>query len=228
MNILITGFEPFGRWQHNPSGEVAQHFHGATLGEVHITGQLLPVSFQRATAPLIAAIDTACPDVVLSLGLGAPGGVRVERVAVNRCTAPPGGDNDGYDPQGAPILPAGPTTYNATLPVAHIVDRLATLGFSVAPSDSAGEYLCNFVMYTALHHIRAHGLPMRAGFLHGPPLPADPGESEEGQGMSLAQWITCIETVLEVLGQTARSTEPGRAVEGPDQAVRASGGRLLE
>ncbi|MGH2478531.1 MAG: pyroglutamyl-peptidase I, partial [Ktedonobacteraceae bacterium] len=128
MNILITGFEPFGRWQRNPSGETAQHFHGTTLGGIYITSLLLPVSFQHATAPLLAAIEEVRPDVVLNLGLGTPGGVRVERVAVNRCTAPKGGDNDGYDPQGAPILPAGPATYSSTLPVARIVDRLATLG----------------------------------------------------------------------------------------------------
>ena len=202
MNILITGFEPFGRWQRNPSGETAQHFHGTTLGEIQITSLLLPVSFQHATVPLLAAIDAVRPDVVLNLGLGASGGVRVERVAVNRCTAPQGGDNDGYDPQGAPILPAGSATYSSTLPIARIVDRLATLGFSVVPSDSAGEYLCNFVMYTTLHHIRTHNLPMRAGFMHGPPLSTDTGEGEQEKGMSLAQWIAWTEAVIEVLGET--------------------------
>ncbi|MGH2479479.1 MAG: pyroglutamyl-peptidase I, partial [Ktedonobacteraceae bacterium] len=152
MNILITCFEPFGRWQHNPSGETAQHLHGTTLGQAHITSQLLPVSFQHAAAPLLAALEAVRPDVVLSLGLGAPGGFRVERVAVNRCEAPKGGDNAGYDPQGAPILLTGPALYQATLPVERIVARLSTLGFSVTPSDSAGTYLCNFVMYTAQHY----------------------------------------------------------------------------
>lgn len=203
MHILLTGFEPFGRWQRNPSGETALHFHSATIGKIRITSQLLPVAFQRATAPLIAAIEAARPDVVLSLGLGAPTGIRVERVAVNRCTAPPGGDNDGYDPQGAPILPIGPGTYAATLPVAHLVDRLVTLGFSVVPSDSAGEYLCNFAMYTALHHVHMHKLPIRAGFIHGPPLPLDRGEDGEEQGMSLDRWIAFTGAVIEVLGETA-------------------------
>lgn len=203
MNILITGFEPFGRWQRNPSGETALHFHGRTLGGVQITSQLLPVSFQKAATPLIAALETVRPDVVLSLGLGSPGGVRVERIAVNRCKAPAGGDNDGYDPQGAPILPAGPATYNSMLPVERLVDRLASLGFSVAPSDSAGEYLCNFVMYTTLHYITTHKLPMQSGFIHGSPLPADLKEGEEGKGMSLAQWIACTEAMIEVLSETA-------------------------
>ncbi|HEU5383767.1 MAG TPA: hypothetical protein VFV38_50860 [Ktedonobacteraceae bacterium] len=204
MNILLTGFEPFGRWQHNPSGETALHFHGATLGEVQITSLLLPVSFQNAAPPLIAALEAVRPDAVLNLGLGTPVGVRVERVAVNRCQAPPGGDNDGYDPQGAPILPAGPATYTSTLPVGRIVDRLAMLGFSVALSDSAGEYLCNFIMYTTLHYISTHRLPTQAGFIHGSPLHTDMGESGEEKGMSLAQWIAFTETTIEVLGEAAK------------------------
>lgn len=203
MKVLITGFEPFGRWQHNPSGETALHFHSTTLGEVRITSQLLPVSFQHAAAPLLAALEAVRPDVVLNLGLGAPVGFRVERVAVNRCTAPPGGDNDGYDPHGAPVLPAGPATYRATLPVERIVEQLARLGFSVTSSDSAGEYLCNFVMYTTLHYIETHKLPTRAGFIHGSPLPTDMGTGEQGIGMSLAQWIAFTKATIEFLGEAA-------------------------
>ena len=202
MKLLLTGFEPFGRFQRNPSGETAHHLHGMMLGGVQVTSQLLPVSFRRASAPLITALETVRPDMVLSLGLGAPGGIRVERLAVNRCTAPPGGDNDGDDPQGAPILPAGPATYEATLPVARIVDHLTTLGFRVVPSDSAGEYLCNFVMYTTLHHVCMHRFPTRVGFLHGPALSAEMEEGEEEQGMSLDQWIAWTQAVIAVVSET--------------------------
>jgi pyroglutamyl-peptidase len=87
MKVLVTGFEPFGPWQRNPSGEVARHLDGATIVDAEITGLVLPVSFERAAAPLIAAIDELHPDVVLNLGQGEPVGVRVERIAVNRCIA---------------------------------------------------------------------------------------------------------------------------------------------
>jgi pyrrolidone-carboxylate peptidase len=56
MKVLVTGFERYGPWQRNPSGETAHHLDGATIVDVEITGLVLPVSFQRATAPLIAAI----------------------------------------------------------------------------------------------------------------------------------------------------------------------------
>src|SRR5947208_13273272 len=84
MKFLVTGFEPFGPWQRNPSGETARHLDGATIVDAEITGLVLPVSFKRAPAPLIAAIDALHPDVVLNLGQGEAVGVRVERAAVNR------------------------------------------------------------------------------------------------------------------------------------------------
>ncbi len=70
MKILVTGFEPFGPWQRNPSGETARHLDSATIVDAEITGLVLPVSFQHAAAPLIAAIDAVRPDVVLNLGQG--------------------------------------------------------------------------------------------------------------------------------------------------------------
>ena len=199
MKALITGFEPFGRWQRNPSGETARHLDGATIVDLEVSGLVLPVSFARAAAPLIEAIDTLRPDIVLNLGLGAAVGVRVERVAVNRARSPEGGDNDGYDPQGGSIVEDGPDTYAATLPVGEIVELLTNLNFDVALSDSAGEYLCNYAMYTTLHHIATRGYPTRAGFIHAAPLSDDVSDLVEGKGMSLKDWIGFTESVLYLL-----------------------------
>ena len=202
MKALVTGFEPFGRWRRNPSGETARHLDGATIVDLEVKGLVLPVSFRRAAAPLIEAIDTLRPDIVLNLGLGGAAGVRVERVAVNRARAPEGGDNDGYDPQSSAIVEDGPDTYAATLPVAEIVQLLTTLNFAVAPSDSAGEYLCNYAMYTTLHHIATRGYATRAGFIHASPLPKELSDATEGQGMSLKKWAVLAESVLYFLRST--------------------------
>jgi pyroglutamyl-peptidase len=199
MKILVTGFEPFGPWQRNPSGEVARHLDGSTIVDVEITGLVLPVSYKRAAAPLLAVIDELQPDVVLNLGQGAAAGVCVERIAVNRCTAPVGGDNDGYEPHGEPIVPDGPETYASTLPVNEIVDLLSNVKFNAAPSDSAGEFLCNFVMYTTLHHIATHQLPIRAGFIHASPLREEVPDLTNGKGMRLKKWIDFTESVVYLL-----------------------------
>lgn len=198
MKALITGFEPFSRWQRNPSGETARHLDGATIVDLEVSGLVLPVSFARASAPLIEAIDTLRPDFVLNLGLGGVG-VRVERVAVNCARAPEGGDNDGYDPQCCRVVEDGPDMYEATLPVGEIVELLTNLNFDVAPSDSAGEYLCNYAMYTTLYHIATHGYPTRAGFIHASPLSDEASASNDGKGMSLKEWIGFTEAVLYLL-----------------------------
>ena len=199
MKALITGFEPFGRWQRNPSGETARHLDGATIVDLEVSGLVLPVSFARAATPLIEAIDTLRPDIVVNLGLGRAVGVRVERIAVNRARAPEGGDNDGYDPQGSPIVEGGLDSYAATLPVSEIVELLTNLNFEAAPSDSAGEYLCNYAMYTTLHHIATCGYPTRAGFIHASPLSEEVSDASGGKGMSLKEWISFTESVLYLL-----------------------------
>ncbi|MEO8955942.1 MAG: pyroglutamyl-peptidase I [Ktedonobacteraceae bacterium] len=199
MKVLVTGFEPFGLWQRNPSGETAQHLDGATIVDAEISGLVLPVSFQRAATPVIAAIDELRPDVVLNLGQGSAVGVRVERIAVNRCAAPAGGDNDGYEPRGEPIVMDGPETYQSTLPVMDIVDLLSNVKFNAAPSDSAGEFLCNYVMYTTLHHIAMHNLPIQAGFIHASPLREEVPDLTEGKGMRLKKWIDFVEATLYLL-----------------------------
>ena len=58
MKILVTGFEPFGPWQHNPSGETARRLDGSTIIDAEITGLVLPAritctSFAICNLPLL-------------------------------------------------------------------------------------------------------------------------------------------------------------------------------
>ncbi|MBI3855713.1 MAG: hypothetical protein HY293_08490, partial [Planctomycetes bacterium] len=71
MNILVTGFAPWGRQRRNPSGEIARE-----LG-----GHLLPVEFDAAAAELRRLVRTQRPRAILMLGL-APGRKRISIEAV--------------------------------------------------------------------------------------------------------------------------------------------------
>jgi len=202
MKVLVTGFEPFGPWQRNPSGETARHLDGVTIAgsanlpPIEITGLVLPVAFQSAITPLITAIDELHPAVVLNLGQAGTTGIRVERIAVNRCE---GKDNDGYNPGGKPITKSGPETYHSLLPVEEIVKLLSNNKFNVAISDSAGTFLCNYVMYTTLHHIAAHQLHICAGFIHASPLREEVPDSTNSKGMLQEDWIDFTMKILDLL-----------------------------
>jgi pyroglutamyl-peptidase len=202
MKVVVTGFEPFSPWQRNPSGEAAHHLDGVTIAglvdlpPLEITGLVLPVAFRRAAAPLITAIDELHPAVVLNLGQADTTGIKVERIAVNRCE---GKDNDGYDPRGKPIAKSGPETYHTLLPVDEIVKMLSKNKFNAEISDSAGTFLCNYVMYTTLHHIATRQLRICAGFIHAPPLREEVPDSTNSKAMLLEDWIDFTMKILDLL-----------------------------
>lgn len=165
--FLVTGFEPFGGETVNPSGRLA----GAVGGDEpapcwRVRSLLLPVTWEGAAGPLLAAAETA--DAVLMLGqaggYAAPG---LERVAVNAAN---GKDNVGVELQEAPVVAGGADAYFSTLPLAAILGAVEGLGLPAFISNSAGTYLCNHVFYRLMHSLGGQRT-IPAGFLHLPYLP---------------------------------------------------------
>jgi pyroglutamyl-peptidase len=154
---------------------------------------VLPVAARRAPKILLGLLDAHRPAAVLMLGemRGSPC-VRVERIAVNMlyATIP---DNDGVSLDEEPIDPAGPAAYWATLPAAATRDAVRKAGIPCVYSFSAGAYLCNQVMYVALHWSAAHSPKTKAGFLHLPSLPSQMRAAE-----SPVPTMTLVESVKAV------------------------------
>lgn len=174
MRVLLTGFEPFGKEEVNPSELAVRAFQQVVAGrlpDVEVRVAVLPVSFRRASSLLEEIIEELKPDVYVGVGLrSGVSHVAVERVAVNLKDARIL-DNDGEQPIDEPIVPGGPAAYFSTLPVKAIVRRLRESGVPAAISNSAGTFLCNFVMYLGLHLSATRGYPRRAGFIHVPLTP---------------------------------------------------------
>ena len=173
--VLVTGFEPFDGADHNPSGEVARRLAELRHPDCHLVGDVLPVSFARAPALLAAAIEAHHPDVVIMLGLAENRhAITPERVAINLADAAIA-DNDGVQPTDALLEPHGPAARFALLPVKHIALAIANAGIAAEVSLSAGSYVCNAVMYTALgiaaRTMGQSGAPLQAGFIHVPGTP---------------------------------------------------------
>ena len=158
--MLVTGFEPFGGAEVNPSQLIAEELDGVVL----------PVSYGRAADALRGAVQRVEPELVVCFGLAEKRTeVTVERFALNADEVA-NVDNEGAS-SGAAIVADGPVAYRSGLPVDEIVAALRAEGIPAAPSRDAGGFLCNHVFYVLMH------MGVRGGFVHVPPLDVLPLES---------------------------------------------------
>jgi pyroglutamyl-peptidase len=194
--LLLTGFPRFADVERNPSEQIVSALDGATVGGMEVVGRMLPVSAARTPGAVRAAIAETAPTLTLMLGV-APGraGLSVERTAVNLFDFP-SPDNDGAQPVDVPIEAGAPVAYFATLPLRRIVEAWRAAGIPGYVSESAGLFLCNAAMYSALHATAADGPP--TGFLHLPSLPGEvAGQRAPGPSMPLETQIEGVRIALE-------------------------------
>jgi pyroglutamyl-peptidase len=190
--LLLTGFPPFAGVTRNPSEHIVRALDGVRIGGAAVVGRLLPVSARRTPDAVRAAIAETAPTLTLLLGV-APGrtGLSIERTAVNVLDFPVP-DNDGAQPVDEPIEAEGPVGYLATLPLRRIVEAWRAAGIPGYVSDTAGLFLCNAALYTAL---RAGA---RAGFMHLPSLTDEVAAQREPQpSMPLETQIEGVRIALE-------------------------------
>lgn len=159
---LLTGFEPFLNYPKNPTAEVVKALDGEIINGFSIVGHVLPVTFQEAGVKLIQLIEEVKPDAVVMLGLAA-GRFKItpERIAINVHDGAK--DNNGVAYVDQTIVEGGLDGYFSTLPIRKMIDTLIDNGFPAEVSNSAGTYVCNHIMYTALHYGK-----VPAGFIHIP------------------------------------------------------------
>lgn len=199
--VLLSGFEPFGGDDRNPSWEVADRLDGEPVEDeagrpvARVRSLRLPCAFGEAFDVLDAAIRQLDPIAVVALGLDASRpDIAIERVAINLDDAriP---DNRGRQPRDEPVCPGAPAAYWSGLPVKAIVAALQEARIPASLSNSAGTFVCNHVFYGLMHLATGRKPALHGGFLHVPCLPgqAAPGASS----MALDDITRGIAIVLE-------------------------------
>jgi pyroglutamyl-peptidase len=174
--VLVTGFEPFGENDVNPSALVADNLHGRQIGGARVVGIKLPVVHRRAAETLARAVDRFAPSAVIATGLASGRAeLAIERVAINVLDFPIP-DNDGAQPVEGEVVFGGPTAYFSNLPVKAIVSAWRAGGIPGYVSNTAGTYVCNEVLYVALHLAATRGF--RAGLIHLPCLPEQVAQND--------------------------------------------------
>ena len=195
MEILVTGFEPFGGESVNPSWE-AVRLLPEEIGGARVRRLCLPVAGERALGMIRTALCEHPADLVVSVGqAGGRYGVTPERVALNLddYRIP---DNDGLQPVDVPIEPEGAAALFSTLPVKAMVQAIREAGYPSSLSDSAGTYVCNHVMYGVLSLLAREYPGAKGGFIHVPYSTAQAAQKQNVPGMSLTDMAGSLQAAL--------------------------------
>ncbi len=204
--MLITGFEGYGGRGLNPAAEIVKAMNGTKISGRTVTGAVLPVQYAPLAKRLETLIEQHQPRAVICVGLwpGEPM-IRLERLAanINDFEIP---DNDGALEKG-PIEPDGAFSRASTLPLAEIQKQLLGAGIPARFSSTAGNFLCNAAMYTALGLVDGCSPNIPCGFIHVPYLP-----------QQVAELVATVETRRE-LELHQRADTPSMALETATRAL---------
>lgn len=189
--LLITGFDPFGGENINPSWEAVKLLP-EKIGVYTIHKMEIPTVFDVAARQVLDQASQLQPEVILCIGqAGGRDAVTPERIAVNIRDARIA-DNRGVQPRGDRVVPEGPAAYFSTMPVEKMAEAIRQAGIPAAVSNTAGTFVCNDVLYTLLHHFDKASV--RVGFIHVPYLP-----SQGTPNMELADIAKALTAAIEAL-----------------------------
>lgn len=195
MKILITGFDAFGGEKINPASLILDKIGDEIEGH-RLEKLLLPTKFVGTADLLERKIVEIRPDIIISLGqAGGRTDITVERVAINIADASIA-DNDGKMPIDEKIKWDGENAYFSTLPIKAIVENLRKEEIPASVSNSAGTYVCNFVMYNDLYLADKYK-NISAGFIHVPYLPAQVIDKKGLASMSLENMVEAVEIIIK-------------------------------
>jgi pyroglutamyl-peptidase len=202
MRVLITGFGPFPGTPFNPSAALAKALarrrRPALAGierVVHVFATTY-AAVDRDLQKLFA--QKPKPDIVLMFGVaGRRHQLCIETRARNAVSLlfP---DASGHRPRRGVIRLGGPATLTGNAPFARLAGAVGT-----RLSRDAGSYLCNYVYWRALEHVR--GSRPLVQFVHIPPVGTKPLRRRRSKKPpTLAQLLQAAEAVLIALIAASR------------------------
>jgi pyroglutamyl-peptidase len=162
---LMSGYEPFGGAETNPSIEALWPLQQALVADLDVRVVELPVVWDEAWELLFDEIELLNPDIIIATGQAGSDRMRFETRAVNE---EQGTDNDGVARSGSEVVPGGPESLADRLPEDVMSAAMEAAGYATSISDDAGQYLCNQVFYDLMYHVEheAERDDLVAGFIH--------------------------------------------------------------
>ncbi len=166
--IILTGFEPFGNYQFNPTKDSTLKFDGKKFGDRKITGVVLPCLYDAWTY-LADVIEEINPYAIISTGFAScVGGMRIESSFRNLMDSKYS-DASGYSPKGLPIIAKdAPNNVTTNALYEELFLMLVEHGIPAEYSMDAESFICNALGYQTSLAIQRQNLPIRNAFIHVP------------------------------------------------------------
>lgn len=204
--VLLTGFEPFGEFEINPSWEAARKINNQEIANFTIKSIQIPLAYNKIKFTIIKSIENIKPKIIISLGQSYRNLISLEKVALNFADLTESNIlyNCGSKPQDEILEPKGQTAYFTNLPLRII---LSTLRQSHIPSEisyTAGTFGCNQIFYQTMHRVHQTKLPIKAGFIHVPCLPSQTVKLQEMKKSKIPSMDLNI--IVEALKLTIKET----------------------
>jgi pyroglutamyl-peptidase len=152
---LVTGFDPFGSLEKNPSAELLAQL---LADDPSLWCEVLPTSYERAWKQLERLLKRG-PRTLLMFGYSRNvDGLRLERYGRNEDNST-SSDNDRLVGKHV-IIQGAPPKLAARADVLALDAQLRAAGAPVATSDHAGGYVCNHTYFRALDAAERLGLDL--------------------------------------------------------------------
>lgn len=223
VHILFTSFDPFGGRPTNNTQPIVELLRRNPdfIGErIDVQTCNLPVIYDQAAAVAMECIERVHPDMVVSLGEGRCGQIRIETAATNLNTSS-SLDNQGQSRKGLPVISGAPRRLGFAFPVQEMFCALNAFSPSVKVSVSAGGYICNNTAYRLSQALRSRGIPF--AFIHVPRV-ACMDERKHPQALVSSQPPVNAKVIGQMVGAAIRSllqpADPGSPWPHPSNDIR--------
>ncbi|MHA1953363.1 MAG: pyroglutamyl-peptidase I [Candidatus Heimdallarchaeaceae archaeon] len=168
--IILTGFEPFGNSDVNPSTLTCQAFDGEDIGGYSIQSFEIPLIFKEIKEKIISLLEKK-PVAIICTGQSPRAMLSLERVAINIADVSRAAYNCETKPTDEILENNGPAGYFTTLPIRKFKESLEKNNIPCEISNSAGAFGCNQIFYHLMHYLAEKKISIPAGFIHVPSLP---------------------------------------------------------
>ncbi len=167
-NVILTGFEPFGPYEFNPTQDIVRHFDGREIASHTVIGKILRCTYKESSEILKKLINETQPTAILSTGLSSSvKGVRIETVGKNIMNGKYP-DADGWDPSGVPLVEGADELVFAQSDGERLHALLKEKRILTQLSTDADGFICNALLFQTANFIQQSRSKMRSAFIHIP------------------------------------------------------------